>query len=79
MQRGDEFEGIKTGTTFPLDRHIDQDKLTEFLEQRFMEAMANADPTNQASHDEVGADDCGARRIQSGRLSANTRRHHLIT
>ena len=52
-QRGDEFEGIRSGATFRLDRHIDQDKLTDWLDSRFADAMANADPANQLSRDEV--------------------------
>ena len=71
VQRGDEFEGIRSGTTFPLDRHIDQDKLTEFLEQRFMDAMANADPTNQASRDEVAF-------YQQAHLAAKEGRNPLV-
>ena len=70
-QRGDEFDGIRTGATFPLDRHIDQDKLTEFLEQRFMDAMANADPTNQASRDEVAF-------YQQAHLAAKEGRNPLV-
>ena len=70
-QRGDEFDGIRTGAAFPLDRHIDQDKLTEFLEQRFMDAMANADPSNQASRDEVAF-------YQQAHLAAKEGRNPLV-
>ena len=71
VQRSEEFEGIRTGAAFPLDRHIDQDKLTEFLEQRFMDAMANADPTNQASRDEVAF-------YQQAHLAAKEGRNPLV-
>ena len=71
VQRGEEFEGIRTGAAFPLDRHIDQDKLTEFLEQRFMDAMANADPSNQASRDEVAF-------YQQAHLAAKEGRNPLV-
>ena len=71
VQRGEEFEGIRSGATFPLDRHIDQDKLTEFLEQRFIDAMANADPTNQASRDEVAF-------YQQAHLAAKEGRNPLV-
>ena len=70
-QRSGEFDGIRSGATFPLDRHIDQDKLTEFLEQRFMDAMANADPTNQASRDEVAF-------YQQAHLAAKEGRNPLV-
>ena len=55
VQRGDEFEGFRTGSTFPLDRHIDQDKLSEWLRSRMEDAMARGaeDPTNQAVRDEA--------------------------
>ena len=70
-QRSDEFEGIRTGAAFPLDRHVDQDKLTEWLEQRFTDAMANADPTNQASRDEVAF-------YQQAHLAAQEGRNPLV-
>ena len=53
VQRADEFEGVRTGASFPLDKHIDQDALRDWLDKRFTDAMATADPANQASRDEV--------------------------
>ena len=55
VQRGDEFEGFRTGSTFPLDRHIDQDKLGEWLGSRMEDAMTRgaADPTSQVLRDEA--------------------------
>ena len=55
VQRGDEFESFRTGSTFPLDHHIDQDSLAEWLKSRMEDAMARgaADPTSQALRDEA--------------------------
>ena len=66
-QRSDEFEGVRTGATFPLDRHIDQDKLGEWLDQRFMDAMANGDPTSQASRDEAAFFQQASQAVKDGR------------
>ena len=55
VQRGDEFESFRTGSTFPLDHHIDGDSLAEWLKSRMEDAMARgaADPTSQALRDEA--------------------------
>ena len=36
--RADEFEGVKTGSAFPLDPHIDQQKLAQWLDERMQDA-----------------------------------------